>query len=131
MFFVNSDDPFSSLNSICHVLREGVVGVYGLTSPSNVHIVQSVCDAKQIPHIITHWAEPIESGIQINFYPQPKFLTQAYMDIISNFNWNEFTILYLNSESLPRLGNFIESSKTTGHIVYIENLDPDGTENYR
>lgn len=50
---VAEDRPFPTLQYTCALLGLGIVGVLGPRSFHNIETVQSACDAKEIPHIIT------------------------------------------------------------------------------
>lgn len=50
---IQKDKPFAALQETCNVLGKGILAVFGPSSYSNIDIVQSICDTKEIPHIIT------------------------------------------------------------------------------
>nr|WJJ63364.1 glutamate receptor ionotropic 6 [Pachyrhinus yasumatsui] len=129
---IASYDPFPAMNATCNVLKLGVIGIFGPKSLSNINAVQSVCDEKEIPHILTRWIyNPLRPGSALNFYPHPPLLTQAYIDIIREWKWKTFTVLYEDDESLLRLSELIVLSKERGIVVSVEQLDREGTGNYR
>lgn len=53
---IQKDKPFAAYQETCQVLEKGTVAVFGPASYDNIDIVQSICDAKEIPHIITRWS---------------------------------------------------------------------------
>ena len=53
---------------------------FGPNSPFTAHHVQSICDAKEIPHIETRWdyrVGPIREQYSINLYPYPPTLSKV------------------------------------------------------
>lgn len=61
--------------------------------------IQSVCDAKEIPHIDLRY-DPTDTSTSINMYPEAEALTQAYLEIVQTFGWDSFTILFENGEKI-------------------------------
>ncbi|CAH1176210.1 unnamed protein product [Phaedon cochleariae] len=126
------DDPFSALQGTCSFLRQGVVGIFGPQSSSNIDIIQSIAGRKEIPQILTRWVNPSQMGPDtINFYPSPRKLASAFVDIIRKLEWRSFTILFTNFENLMKITDFIKQAEDDGCIVYLENIDPDHSGNYR
>ncbi|XP_076267436.1 glutamate receptor ionotropic, kainate 3-like [Rhynchophorus ferrugineus] len=126
------ENPFVAMNSTCSLTKQGIIGVFGPSSLSNIHAVQAVCDAKEIPHVLSKWmSEPTKLGSSLNFYPHPPLLTKAYIDFIQEWKWTTFTILYEDDESLLRLSGLILYAKETGVVITVEQLDREGTGNYR
>ncbi|XP_074025580.1 glutamate receptor ionotropic, kainate 2 isoform X1 [Leptinotarsa decemlineata] len=121
---VAENEPFSALHHTCLLLEAGVVAVFGPRSFNNIDIVQSICDSKEIPHIITRWnLWPMRLGSEINFYPHPPLLAKAYLDIIFSFEWESFTVLYEDNESLMRVTSLIETAKSEGLVVQVMQLE--------
>lgn len=58
----------------------------------------------QIPHIITHWTpEPLggyktENQMTINVYPDSNVLSRALADLLVDYSWKSFTLLYDTDE---------------------------------
>ncbi|VEN33465.1 unnamed protein product [Callosobruchus maculatus] len=114
------------------MLKTGAVAFLGPNSFDNINIVQSACDTKEIPHLITRWNNwPVRHGTEINFFPHPPLLARAYFDIVSQWGWETFTLLYEDDESLVRTMSLVEMAKGEGIQVQIEQLDYEQTGNYR
>nr|CAH7717520.1 unnamed protein product [Callosobruchus chinensis] len=129
---IDEDRPFNILKTVCGVLKTGVVAFLGPDSFDNINIVQSACDTKEIPHLITRWNNwPVRHGTEINFFPHPPLLARAYFDIVSQWGWETFTLLYEDDESLLRTMSLVEMAKGEGIQVQIEQLDYEQTGNYR
>uniref|UniRef100_A0AAR5Q5X3 Uncharacterized protein n=2 Tax=Dendroctonus ponderosae TaxID=77166 RepID=A0AAR5Q5X3_DENPD len=126
------DEPYSAITITCDLLKDGVLTIFGPMSISNINAVQSVCDEKELPHILTRWMYyPLRPGTAVNFYPSAPLLTEAYWAIIQAWKWQTFTVLYEDDESLLRVSELILQAKQEGIIVTVEQLDRDGTGNYR
>ncbi|XP_066246537.1 glutamate receptor ionotropic, kainate 2-like [Euwallacea similis] len=125
-------DPFGSIKTTCDAMRDSIVGIFGPKSLANINSVQSVCDEKEIPHMLTRWMYyPLRTGTAINFYPSASLLTKAYWEIIQKWEWKTFTVLYEDDESLLRMSELVVLAKEEGIVVTVEQLDRDGTGNYR
>ncbi|KAJ8944593.1 hypothetical protein NQ318_006007 [Aromia moschata] len=124
--------PFPALNNVCSFLNVGVVGVFGPSSRLNAIAIQSICDAKEVPHITTkynHFAP--RDGTEINFHPHPPTLSMAYFDVVMAWEWKSFTVLYEDNESLLRVNTLIQLAKERGVLVSVQQLDKYQTGNYR
>lgn len=62
--------------------------------------VQSICDAKELPHIETRW-DPVNKMASINTFPDPHTLSNVFSDLVKAFEWESFTIIYENGKSNP------------------------------
>lgn len=74
-------------------------------------IVDSICNTFQIPHIMAHWTyDPIgyhySSGrkrkrrdLSVNVYPDSDVLSAALADLIRDYDWTSYTILYDTADS--------------------------------
>lgn len=115
--------PLTSLNITCNLLGTNTFGIVGPKDIDNINVVQSVCDEKEVPHILYRWIhKPPRSGTIINLYPHAEILSKVYFDIISAWNWKTFTILYENNESLLRLADLIQVAKEKEIVVIIRQL---------
>ncbi len=81
------------------------MGVVAIFDPFDGHIshhIQSICDAKDIPHIETRWEfkNNRNDPESINLFPKTSLLTKAYVDIVKAWNWEHFAIVYENSEGM-------------------------------
>ncbi|KAG5882512.1 hypothetical protein JTB14_033313 [Gonioctena quinquepunctata] len=98
---IPENNPYLALQNTCLFLNIGVVAIFGPRSFDNINIVQSICDSKEVPHIITRWNNwPLRDSSEINFYPHPPLLTKAYFDILMAWEWKTFTVLYEDDEGL-------------------------------
>ena len=80
-------------------MKDGVSAIFGPMSSLSAAHVQSICDAMEIPHVETRWdfRENIDF-YSVNLYPYYRTLSKAYIDLIANWKWTSFTILYETNE---------------------------------
>ena len=127
---VPPNDPFKALLATCNLISEGVVAILGPSTHQNAHMVQTVCDDKDIPLLDVRWVDYRPSPM-INFYPHPNVLTQVYVDILNAWNYEDFVILYENDDSLKRVGELLKFYDSKGHQMLVRQLDKYHNGNYR
>lgn len=103
------------------------MGIFGPTSRINIDTIQSICSARNIPHILTDYVGQLQEETQLNFYPNIKLLTNAYIDILSSMKWEEFTFLYTSANYTPWV-KFIERVQSHGFDYDIEYINLDTEE---
>lgn len=74
-----------------------------------IGIVDSMCNTLHIPHIMTHWTyEPIglhrsrrlsPRNLTINVYPDSDVLARALSDLINDYDWKSYVIVYDTDDS--------------------------------
>jgi hypothetical protein len=57
--------------------------------------IQSICDAKDMPLIERRFNPEVHMPV-INLHPQIEALERAYLDLVTAWEWEGFTILYEN-----------------------------------
>lgn len=98
-------------------------------------MVSSICKKLGIPHFIAHWEPPEESidnphhNFTRNLYPKADILAQALFDIVSDFAWKSFSVLYEDGYSLTRLHDILQAHEALGKSVAIYQLPDDS--NYK
>lgn len=84
-----------------------------------------------IPHFIAHWEPPEDSidnphhNFTRNLYPKADTLAQALFDIVADFEWKSFSVLYENGYSLMRLQDILQAHESLGKAVAIYQLPDD------
>ncbi|KYB25025.1 hypothetical protein TcasGA2_TC031399 [Tribolium castaneum] len=125
---VPPNDPFEAMLAACHLIESGAVAILGPTTHENAHMVQTVCDNKDIPLLdVRSVAHPQNS---INFYPLQQILTQIYIKLLEAWNFENFVILYENDDSLIRLAELLKFYGN-GHRMVVRQLDKYQNGNYR
>lgn len=68
-------------------------------------VVGSVCHELGIPHIIVQWMpEELVTSVEHHlhtrsFFPEPNLFARALAQIIVDYEWKGFTLIYENSDS--------------------------------
>jgi glutamate receptor, ionotropic, invertebrate len=91
--------------TVCELAGEGVAGIFGPSSIISEGITGSICNAMEIPHVIYHWSpQPLGAArerrhyMTINVYPDSDTLARAMADIIVDYTWKSYTIIYETDE---------------------------------
>ncbi|KAJ6638984.1 Glutamate receptor ionotropic, kainate 2 [Pseudolycoriella hygida] len=132
---VDRDDSFQAQKLACGLISEGVVAIFGPSSYQTTKIVGSICNTFGIPHILAQWIPEDEIDITEhhkftrNFFPDNNFYARALSQIISDYEWKGFTVIYENDESLEKLVEILQMHKPNDSPVSIRQLPAD-TDNY-
>lgn len=75
-------------------MKNGVFGiVHGPSSPESAIHVQSICDSKEMPLLETRYDPRTEQPI-INLHPHPEMMSKMFFDLVTEWGWDSFTIVY-------------------------------------
>ncbi|XP_053682747.1 glutamate receptor ionotropic, kainate 2-like [Sabethes cyaneus] len=131
-FVPNMDDSFRMERRTCELAAEGVTAIFGPSSLLSAGIVSSVCRTIEIPHIITHWdpeplggVDPDLQAMTINLYPDADVLSQALRDLIVDYSWKSFTIIYDSDEGLMRLKDILQIHGPGDSPITVRQIDDD------
>ncbi|XP_032677549.1 glutamate receptor ionotropic, kainate 2-like isoform X2 [Odontomachus brunneus] len=123
-----NENAFQVANIVCELLSSGVAGIFGPQAKSTVDHVQSTCDTLDIPHIAARWDAEPKRGNVVNLYPHADTLSTVFQDIIDEFQWKEYAILYDNTDGLIRMNRLLKlSNMSTSAMVF----HLDGGPNFR
>uniref|UniRef100_A0A1I8Q9F2 Glutamate receptor ionotropic, kainate 2-like n=1 Tax=Stomoxys calcitrans TaxID=35570 RepID=A0A1I8Q9F2_STOCA len=84
----------------CDLLELGVAAIFGPSSKANSDIVSILSNVTGVPNLlfdaINEENEQQKAGHQLtlNVYPTQLILSKAYADIVHNFGWKKFNIVY-------------------------------------
>ncbi|XP_050502337.1 glutamate receptor ionotropic, kainate 2-like isoform X3 [Diabrotica virgifera virgifera] len=133
--------PFNSLEaykSTCDLLGQKIVGLFGPSSYFSSTFVQSVCDAKEIPHIETHMDYHMRRNESlVNLHPQPRALSMLFRDLVEAYGWRRVVVLYEDEESLltveflMQLNEIKNINENKGKQVLLKQLETTDSGNYR
>lgn len=69
----------------------------------------------EIPHLIYHWkSKPlhahdyIDPKMTLNFFPEADALAKSFADVLIDYTWKHYTIIYENEENLVRLKDILQ-----------------------
>ncbi|XP_015599874.1 glutamate receptor ionotropic, kainate 2 isoform X2 [Cephus cinctus] len=111
------------------MINEGVVAIFGPTSPHTRGIVSSVAATFDIPHIDFIWIPPEESiypPTGINVYPNSKDFIQAIADLVKAMKWKRLTAIYETNDALTRIQQVLSLQQPDVMTVNVRELgEPD------
>nr|CAD7453106.1 unnamed protein product [Timema tahoe] len=122
---VPPDDSFRISQIVCKLLSTGVAGIFGPTSDETSDAVQSICDVKDVPHIETSLdLKQRREDFLVNLHPHPQTLNRLFVDLVRNWEWKSFTIIYDDSDSLVRFQELLRVYEPKGNTVTVRQLEP-------
>ncbi|XP_061399336.1 glutamate receptor ionotropic, kainate 2-like [Musca vetustissima] len=100
----------------CDLLDMGVAAIFGPSSRANSDVVAVLANITGIPNIlfdaIIEEPEEQKAGHQltVNVYPAQQMISKAYSDIIHNYGWRKFNLVYdIDDDTAPmRLQDIIQ-----------------------
>lgn len=98
---------------VCELLSEGVAAIFGPGTSETSGIVSSIADAVDVPHIKAHWdREPLggrsSNQMTLNVYPDTETLSRAYAELLVDYTWKSYTIIYEDDDGLMRLKDVLQ-----------------------
>lgn len=113
------------------MIENDAVAIIGPKSLYVSDVVASICHELNIPHIVSHQVLPVFKkkryhGFTRNIFPDTKLLSGALLDILKNFEWKKFAIIYDNKESLIRLNGIIQMLPAGNRAVTVYKLPGKG-----
>ncbi|XP_044262845.1 glutamate receptor ionotropic, kainate 2-like [Tribolium madens] len=118
-----SNGPFDSRLKSCSLVNQQALVIFGPKNEEEIDIVQSICDYKDLAHVITRWVyNSADYRSVINFYPHSAYLTSAYFSVLMLWEWKSFTVFYEDDESILRLADLLNLAKNEGIIVTVKQL---------
>lgn len=107
---LTSDDSFHTSKKLCQSLKGGLAAVFGPRSMSSAAHVQSIADTLGVPHIEYRWDfRTVRPEFSLNLYPHPANLSKAYLDLIRDWKWRSFTLVYEDNQGLVRLQELLKA----------------------
>ncbi|KAG4072100.1 hypothetical protein HA402_015599 [Bradysia odoriphaga] len=94
-------NEFAASNSLCKLLQLGVSAVFGPSAPSSASHCMHICDAKEIPYIDIKWDADTKPPV-VNMYPHPDAIANIFIDLVREWDWKGFTIVYESASWLKR-----------------------------
>uniref|UniRef100_A0A061QLI4 Glutamate receptor 1 n=1 Tax=Cupiennius salei TaxID=6928 RepID=A0A061QLI4_CUPSA len=94
---------FHAAKSVCSLVGEGAVAIFGPNSPASSALVRSTAATLHLPHLESH--SYLERGSRTPFTVSlfPKSLGTAIYELVKSKNWRSFTIIYEDAEELMKL----------------------------
>nr|XP_012232574.1 PREDICTED: glutamate receptor ionotropic, kainate 2-like [Linepithema humile]XP_012232575.1 PREDICTED: glutamate receptor ionotropic, kainate 2-like [Linepithema humile] len=119
-------DPFEVAVKVCDLVNGvGIVGIFGPQEKESAEHVQSICDTMEIPHISIRQdsGQPLHlRGLGLNLYPHVSALSRIYDQLVTEFEWKAFAVLYENTDSLIRLHLLLKRWDAQGNSAFVYHL---------
>ena len=85
-------------STACNQAGLGVAAIFGPKNHDIAGHINSMCNTLEIPHIEVR-LEPHTDEYQLfsmNLFPDTTMLSRAYMDLLKQFKWEKFVVIYGN-----------------------------------
>jgi ionotropic glutamate receptor len=98
----------------CELLSGGVAAIFGPGTSETAAIVSSIADMVEVPHIVAFWdresfgAEHEHSKMTLNIHPDVEMLSRAYAELLIDYTWKSYTIIYEDDDGLMRLKDVLQ-----------------------
>ncbi|XP_012539056.1 glutamate receptor ionotropic, kainate 2 [Monomorium pharaonis] len=115
---IETDDLYEASLKVCNLLDLGIVGIFGPQDKVVAEFVQSLCDSIEIPRISVR--QDLDQsfhlrGLNLNLYPHVNSLSRIYNQLVVEFKWKYFAILYENTDSLIRMRPLLKRWHSQGN----------------
>lgn len=121
---------FLTFSKVCQLVEEGVDAIFGPGTTETSGIVSSMALKFEIPHVIYHWkSKPLnfqmmtENTMTLNLYPNSDILAEAFADVLVDYDWKSYTIVYETKESLIRLKDVLQIHNPKSYLITVRQLD--------
>lgn len=99
---------------VCELLSEGIAAIFGPSTSETAGIVSSIAEAVDVPHITAFWErEPLgktqaPNEMTLNIYPDTEVLSRAFAELLIDYTWKSYTIIYEDNDALMRLKDVLQ-----------------------
>lgn len=112
-------DPLEVSEKVCELITTGVAAIFGPQNKLTSEHVQSFCDTVEIPHIYGKW-EPMQArGKGINLFPHAETLSMIFDQIINDFQWKIWAILYEGTDSVIRTQRMFQRPEAKRQTIFL------------
>ncbi|XP_003706416.2 glutamate receptor ionotropic, kainate 2 isoform X2 [Megachile rotundata] len=135
----SNTDSFKTAAAACELIQEGVVAIFGPSSPHTYAVVASIAAKFDIPHIDYVWRlnEEVEADkepknpmpMTINIYPDSDMVGKAIADVVESMKWNTFVAIYQTNDGLSRIQKSLSLRRKKDGVITIRKLN--GAGDYR
>lgn len=114
------------------MISEGVAAIFGPNEIKTSGIVAAICNEAGIPHFVGYWLPappaikyPFHSHTR-NLFPNSDHFSRALAELIIDYDWKSFTIIYEDDYSLMRLQDILQSHSPSDSPIVLRQLSEDG-----
>lgn len=114
MFFAHACATPQLFFLVCELLSEGVAAIFGPSTSETSGIVTSIAEKVEVPFISAYWErEPMggkrnSNQMTINIFPDTEVLSRAYAELLIDYTWKSYTIIYEDDDGLMRLKDVLQ-----------------------
>ncbi|CRL04875.1 CLUMA_CG017927, isoform A [Clunio marinus] len=108
---------------------EGVAAIFGPSSSETSGIVASIAESVEVPHLTAFWERESTGGegkptqMTLNMYPDNEVLSRAYAELLIDYTWKSYTIIYENDDGLIRLKDVLQIHDPQSPPVTVRQLE--------
>ncbi|XP_055379346.1 glutamate receptor ionotropic, kainate 2-like [Condylostylus longicornis] len=112
--YIPADDSIILEKLTCDLISSGTMAIFGPSSEASSDIVEAICNMAGIPHLKYDWghetslAEKSFHKMTVNVFPSMQTISKAYADIMTNYGWKQFTIVYEDDITLLKLQDVLQ-----------------------
>ncbi|XP_055855889.1 glutamate receptor ionotropic, kainate 2-like [Episyrphus balteatus] len=132
---VKNSDSIYLQNLACELIGNGVSAIFGPSSKAPSDIVALICNSTGIPNVLFDWSpeesmtERMNHRMTVNVAPSTSILSKAYSDIVYNYAWKGYTVLYEDDEALVRLQDLLQLKRIHEEEIKVRKFTRD--DDYR
>ncbi|XP_053961746.1 glutamate receptor ionotropic, kainate 2 [Anastrepha ludens] len=126
--YANTDDSFIVEKTVCKLIAQGVIAIFGPNTAGGTDIVTNICNTLDIPHIVFDWS-PSESlsdrehtSMTLNVHPNNILLSRGMAEILQSFNWRSYTIVYETEKELQQLQDVLQVGEPENNPTTLRQL---------
>lgn len=116
---------------MCELFGQGVAAIFESFSNNfkKSAVVASMCNEFGIPHLAGHWCPELPNykrpfrRYTRNFFPNANYFSRALADLLVDYTWSTFTIIYEDDYSLMRLHDILQIHDTDSNPIIVRKLD--------
>jgi len=101
-------DSFQASQTVCDLLKNGVLAIYGPQSLESTSHVQSMAASMEVPHLEARIDHKPPGNHSVNLMPTPVVFSKAFRDLVVKKNWTSFAIVYDSDAAWMRLQEFLK-----------------------
>lgn len=113
------------------MFSEGIAAIFESSSGvfKQTGIVASLANEFGVPHFMGHWTPELPEfkrpfrQFTRNFFPSPSAFSRALADLIEDYDWSSFTVIYEDNYGLMRLHDVLQYHDTSVGPIMVRQID--------
>lgn len=119
-----------SVFKVCAMFSDGVAAVFESTEEKfkQSGIVASICNEYGVPHFTGAWTPEIadykRQFLQFtrNFFPSSRMFSRALADLIEDYDWKSFTVIYEDEYGLMKVSDILQYHDSSNGPVMVRKI---------